>query len=53
VSTPDNAAAVVTARKGLEKGESSKSLSAIKMAQIDVNYTVAVAPLEQSIAEID
>ncbi len=53
VSTPDNAAAVVTARKGLEKGESAKSLSAIKMAQIDVNYTVAVAPLEQSIAEID
>jgi hypothetical protein len=53
VSTPENAAAVVTARKGIEKGESSKSLSAIKMAQIDVNYTVAVAPLEQSIADID
>ncbi len=52
-STPEKAAAVVTARKNLEKGENAKSLEAIKLAQIDINFTVAVAPLEQSIADID
>jgi hypothetical protein len=52
VSTPENAAAVVTARKSLERGENAKSLEAIKLAHIDIDYTVAVAPLDQSIAEI-
>jgi hypothetical protein len=52
-STPETAAAVVTARKGLEKGDGAKSLEAIRVAKIDVNYTVAVAPLDQSVAEVD
>ncbi len=53
VSSPEKAAAVVTARKGLEKGENAKSLEAIRLAQIDINYTVAVAPLDQSIADVE
>jgi hypothetical protein len=52
-STPEAAAAVVTARKSLEKGENAKSLEAIKVARIDIDYTVAVAPLDQSIAAIN
>jgi hypothetical protein len=52
-STPEAAAAVVTARKSLEKGENAKSLEAIKVARIDVDYSVAVAPLDQSIAAIN
>jgi hypothetical protein len=52
-STPEKAAAVVTARKGLEKGEGAKSLEAIKLAAIDVDYTMAVVPLDKSITDID
>ena len=52
-ATPEKAAAVITARKGLAKGEGAKSLESIKLAAIDVDYTMAVAPLEKSIADID
>jgi len=52
-ATPEKAAAVVTARKGLEKGDSAKALESIRLAAIDVDYTMAVAPLEKSIADID
>ena len=51
--TPEKAAAVVTARKGIEKGEGAKSLETIKLAAIDVDYTMAVVPLEKSITDID
>jgi hypothetical protein len=52
-ATPEKAAAVVTAKKGLEKGDTAKSLEAIKLASVDVNYTLAVAPLDQSVADLD
>ncbi len=52
-ATPEKAAAVVTAKKDLEKGDSAKSLEAIKLASVDVNYTLAVAPLDQSVADVD
>jgi hypothetical protein len=52
VSTPKNAAAVVTARKSLEKGDTAKSLEAIKLAAVDVDYTMAIIPLEASISEV-
>ncbi len=53
VPSPEKSSAVVAARKRMEKGDSAKSLEAIRLAQVDVNYTVAVAPLEQSIADVD
>lgn len=53
VASPQKSAAVVVARKRLEKGDHAKSLEAIRLAQVDVNYTVAVAPLEQSTADVD
>jgi hypothetical protein len=52
-ATPEKAAAVVTAKKGLEKGEGAKALDAIKLASVDVDYTLAVAPLDQSVADVD
>ena len=52
-ATPDKAAAVVTARKHLAKGESAKALETIKLASIDVDYTLAVAPLDDTIAAVD
>lgn len=50
--TSQNAAAVVSARKSLRKGQGDEALKAIRMAAIDVDYTMALAPLQQSIAEV-
>ena len=52
-STPDKAAAVVTARKTLERGDIAKSFETIKLAGVDVDYTMALAPLEASISDLD
>jgi hypothetical protein len=52
-ATPAKAAAIVSARKGLATGDGAKALRTIKLAAIDVNYTLAVAPLERSIAAVD
>lgn len=49
----DKAAAVITAKKHLMKGEGGKALQVVKSAALDIDYTVAVAPLEKSIAEVD
>jgi hypothetical protein len=51
-STPEKAAAFVTARKSLENGEGAKSLEAIKLAAMDVDYTMTMAPLEKSLADL-
>jgi len=52
VPTPEKSAAMVTARKSLDKGDTAKSLQTIKLAQIDVNYTMAIAPLDATIASV-
>jgi len=52
-STPEKAAAVVTARKTLQRGDSAKTLETIKLAGVDVDYTMALAPLEASISDLD
>jgi hypothetical protein len=52
-ATPEKAAALVTAKKSLEKGEGAKSLEAIKIASLAVDYTVALAPLAQTSADVD
>jgi hypothetical protein len=49
---PEKAAAVVNANKSLEKGDGEKALEAIRLAAVDVNYTMAAAPLEQSVADV-
>jgi hypothetical protein len=51
--TADKAAAMVTAKKHLMKGEGGKALQLVKSASLDVDYTLAVAPLEKSMADID
>jgi hypothetical protein len=52
VPTPEKSAAMVTARKSLDKGDPAQTLQTIKLAQIDVNYTMAIAPLEATIASV-
>jgi hypothetical protein len=51
--TPEKDAAIVTARRHMEKGESAKALQELKVAAVDVDYTLEVAPLARSIANVD
>jgi hypothetical protein len=51
--TTDKAAALVTAQKTLMRGEGPKALQLVKSASLDIDYTLAVAPLEASIKDID
>jgi hypothetical protein len=51
--TPEKAAAVVDAKKSMQGGDSSKALQAIRLAAVDIDYTVAVAPLKQSVADVN
>jgi hypothetical protein len=51
--TSSKAAAIGTAKKALGKGDSAIALKAIRLAEVEVDYTVALAPLEQSIADVD
>jgi hypothetical protein len=51
--TPEKAAAVVDAKKSMQGRDSSKALQAIRLAAVDIDYTVAVAPLKQSVADVN
>jgi hypothetical protein len=51
--TPRKDAAIVTARKNMQNGDSDKALRALKLAAVDVDYTLAVAPLGQSLADVE
>jgi hypothetical protein len=51
--TSSKAAAIGTAKKALGKGDSANAMKAIRLAEVDVDYTVALAPVEQSIADVD
>jgi hypothetical protein len=53
VATPESSAALVGARKSLEQGDGARSLATIRLAGIDVDYTVSVAPLMLSTIDID
>lgn len=52
-SSPENAAAVVDANKSLERGEGKKAVERVRLAAIDVDYVMALAPLDQSIADVE
>jgi hypothetical protein len=51
--TTGKAAAIGTAKKALGRGDGVNALKAIRLAEVDVDYTVVLAPLEQSIADVD
>lgn len=52
-ATPEKSAAMVSARKTLAKGDGAHALNHIKLAAIDVNYTLAVAPLLEVSGDVD
>jgi hypothetical protein len=51
--TAENAAALVTAKKTLMRGEGPQALKLVKSAALDIDYTLAVAPLASSIKDVD
>ena len=53
VATPVKAAAVTDANKSLEKGDQKAAIDKLKLAGIDVNFTMAVVPLAQTTADVD
>ncbi len=49
----DKDAAIVMARKNLRHGDSEKALETLRMAAVDVDYTMTVAPVTRSVADVD
>ncbi|MGU3362632.1 YfdX family protein [Methylobacterium sp. M6A4_1b] len=52
VATPTKAAAVATANKSLEKGDRKAAMDGLKLAGVDVNFVLAVVPLDQTSTEV-
>jgi hypothetical protein len=53
VATPEKASAVTEANKNLAKGDQTGALEKLKLAHVDVNFTMAVLPLDKTVADID
>jgi hypothetical protein len=51
--TAEKTAALSTARKNLQNGQADEAMKAIRLAAVDVDYTMALAPLQQSIADVN
>lgn len=52
VATPDKTKAVQTANQHFAKGEKKEALDALKVADVDVTYTYALAPLDATMSGI-
>jgi YfdX protein len=52
VATPEKAAAVAEANKRLSAGDRKTAIEKLKLANVDVFFTIAVVPLEQTVTEI-
>ncbi len=53
VATPTKASAVTEANKNLAQGDQKGALEKLKLAHVDVNFTMAVLPLNTTIANVD
>ena len=53
VATPEKASAVTEANKNLAHGDQRGALEKLKLAHVDVNFTMAVLPLNKTISDID
>jgi YfdX protein len=53
VATPAKASAVADANKSLAKGDRKGALEKLKLAHVDVNFTLAVLPLAKTTADVD
>lgn len=53
VATPAKASAVTEANKNLSQGDQKGALEKLKLADVDVNFTMAVLPLDKTVADVD
>lgn len=53
VATPAKAAAVAEANKHLEKGQRKEAIEKLKLADVNVAFAMALAPLDKTIADVD
>ncbi len=53
VATPVKAAAVAEANKHLEKGQRKEAIEKLKLADVNVVFTMALAPLDRTMADVD
>ena len=53
VATPAKAAAVAEANKHLEKGQRKEAIEKLKLADVNVMFAMALAPLDRTIADVD
>lgn len=53
VATPEKASAVTEANKNLAQGDQKGALDKLKLAHVDVNFTMAVLPLNKTISDVD
>ena len=53
VATPQKAAAVASATKNLAKGDRKGAVDTLKLAGVNVNFTMAVVPLAKTTADVD
>ncbi|SEO58488.1 YfdX protein [Methylobacterium sp. ap11] len=53
VATPEKAAAVTEANKSLAKGDQKSAVEKLKLAHVDVNFVMAVMPLDKTAADVN
>jgi hypothetical protein len=53
VATPQKASAVHEANKNLAQGDQKGALEKLKLANVDVNFTMAVLPLNKTLADVN
>ncbi|MCJ2011521.1 YfdX family protein [Methylobacterium sp. J-076] len=53
VATPEKASAVTEANKNLAHGDQKGALEKLKLAHVDVDFTMAVLPLNKTISDVD
>ncbi|SFV07488.1 YfdX protein [Methylobacterium sp. 174MFSha1.1] len=53
VATPEKASAVNEANKSLAKGDQKGAIETLKLAHVDVNFVMAVLPLDKTTADVN
>jgi hypothetical protein len=53
LATPEKATAVTEANKHLAKGDQKGAIEQLKLAHVDVNFVMAVLPLDKTVADVN
>ncbi len=53
IATPEKASAVTEANKNLAKGDQKGALEKLRLAHVDVNFVMAVLPLDKTTADVN